>query len=86
MTGPLEVRKTAAVMAVSPEMLADNPPIVFESYEAYQARVAAMTPEEVARHEAEIAEWEAGREARAAAYEAERCPYCQCHPDEHGGY
>lgn len=85
MTGPIEVRKVSAVVAVSSEMVADNPPIVFESHEAYQARVAAMTPEERERHKAELAEWAAGRRAREAAYEAERCPHCQCHPDEHGG-
>lgn len=36
---------------------------------------AALPPEEQARIKAE----------REAAYEAERCTVCGCHPDEHGG-
>lgn len=43
--------------------------------EANAAAFAALPPEEQARIKAE----------REAAYEAERCTVCGCHPDEHGG-
>lgn len=46
-----------------------------DAVEANAAAFAALPPEEQARIKAE----------REAAYEAERCAVCGCHPDEHGG-
>lgn len=72
----MQVRVLTAHMPVSQEMLDDRLPPwdEMERQMAENARkFAALPPEEQARIKAE----------RKAAYEADRCTACGCHPDEH---
>lgn len=77
MTDPeITVRQMRAFMPVTQEVI-DNalPPWdeMMRQMDANAAAFAALPPEEQARILAE----------RKAAYEAERCQACGCHPDEH---
>lgn len=74
----MDVRKIAATVPVSREVLDDFPGTLEDWIRAARAereRFAALPPAEQARILNE----------RAAAYEAKRCAACGCHPDEHGG-
>lgn len=66
------VNRLTALLPVSAEMLEDRLPSWGE-IEAAATAFAALPPEEQERILAE----------RKAAYEAERCTACGCHPDEH---
>lgn len=72
-----DVKRYAAVVPISQEMLIDRLP-PFEELMAAGARAdaafRALPSEEQARILAE----------REAAHEAKRCTACGCHPDEHG--
>lgn len=71
-----EVKMYGAQIEVSEEMLADAMPfdeMMRRSAEGARA-FRALPPEEQERILAE----------RKAAYEADRCAACGCHPDEHG--
>jgi hypothetical protein len=74
----ITVHMATAYLPVAQEVL-DNalPPfdVMMAQMEANAAAFAALPPEEQERITAE----------RKAAYEAQRCPACGCHPDEHGG-
>lgn len=74
----LNVRQVVHYMPVSREEVLDDrlPPWdeMQRQMEANARAFAALPPEEQARIKAE----------REAAYEAERCTACGCHPDEHG--
>lgn len=72
----LNVRVASGWMTVSQELLDDRLPPWDEMQRQMEANArafAALPPEERARIKAE----------REAAYEAERCTECGCHPDEH---
>lgn len=74
----LNVRVASGWMTVARELLDDRLPPWDEMQRQMEANArafAALPPEEQARITAE----------REAAYEAERCTACGCHPDEHGG-
>lgn len=83
----IEVHKMVAMMPISSEALADQllPPVgeVLRKMEEHRRWFEALPPEEQARVRAEQA---AEAERLHAAREAERCPTCSCHPDEHGDY
>jgi uncharacterized protein YqiB (DUF1249 family) len=76
----MDVQKYAIVVPVSREALDDDvlPPFpeMMRQIEENARRFRALPPEEQARIKAE----------REAAYEAERCQACGCHPDEHNSY
>lgn len=74
---PIEVRVMTTVMPISAEVLADALPpwdVMMRQMEENARAFAALPSEEQERITAE----------RKAAYEAERCEACGCHPDEHG--
>jgi hypothetical protein len=79
----IEVRKFAAEVFVSAEPIEDaTPPMeeIIRRMEDDRRAFEALPPEEKARIFAE----EGARMAEIrAAHEAERCPHCGCHPDEH---
>lgn len=72
----MQVKQFAHHSLVSREVLEDHPGTIGDMIRAAQEadrRFRAMPPEEQARIIAE----------RKAAYEAQRCSSCGCHPDEH---
>jgi hypothetical protein len=72
----VQVRKLVSYMGVSREEWGNRlPPFdeMMRRIEENARAFAALPPEEQARIEAE----------REAAYEAQRCMACGCHPDEH---
>lgn len=82
----IEVRKFAAAIQVSTEVLQDqllSIEDVFRQAEEHRRWLASLPPEEQARVRAEQA---AEVERLRAEREAQRCPHCGCHPDEHGDY
>lgn len=75
----ITVRRMVHVMPVPAELLEDALPPWDEMQRQMEANArafAALPLEEQARIKAE----------REAAYEAERCKACGCHPDEHASY
>lgn len=83
----IEVRKFSTVVPVSDEVFVDDllPPLgeVLQRIEEHRRWLASLPPEAQARVRAEQA---AEAERLRAEREAERCPHCGCHPDEHGDY
>lgn len=74
----ITARRMVHTFPVPAELLEDQLPpwdVMMAQMEAAAAAFAALPPEEQQRITAE----------RKAAYEAERCTACGCHPDEHGG-
>ena len=72
----ITVRQMRVYMPVTQEALDDALPpwdVMMERIEENARAFAALPPEEQERIKAE----------KAAAYEAERCTECGCHPDEH---
>lgn len=65
------------MITVSAEMLDDVLPPLDEIFRRAKEAQAAFAALPVAEQERILAE-------RHAAYEAQRCPHCGCHPDEHG--
>jgi hypothetical protein len=77
------VRKMRVTLPVPAELLADQGPTVGEMldrFEEHRRWFDALPPAEQARVRAEQTR---AAEVRAAEREAERCPHCGCHPDEH---
>lgn len=73
---PIRVQSMTAYMPVTQEMVDDALPpfdVIMQRMEENARAFAALPPEEQERIKAE----------KAAAYEAERCAECGCHPDEH---
>lgn len=74
----LIVRQMRTVLPVSAGVLADALPPFPEMMRMIEENARALAALPLAEQERITAE-------RKAAYEAERCEACGCHPDEHGG-
>lgn len=72
------VRQMRTVLPVSAEVYADRLPPFSEMMRRIEENARAFAALPLAEQERITAE-------RKAAYEAERCKACGCHPDEHGG-